>query len=291
MNIASILCIFTTIITVSSQNVLKKYYNNRPNSSSIYLFSAITVLSAWALFFVRSMITKTLTFDSVIIPYAIVFAVSYCLASIFNLIAIQCGSLSLTSLISSYSLIIPTAYGLIFDGDISNAKTSFYIGLAFLIISLFLISNTSGKNKISLKWIICVLIAFIGNGACSTVQPEQSEIFSGKYDDTFMVIALAIVFIILFSLAIVKDRSVMLPTIKSNSHIMIACGLSNGIANLLIMVATGLSISKSLLFPLISAGGIVITWLVSVFLYKEKLSKKQNMGLVFGIIAIVFLNI
>ena len=41
----------------------------------------------------------------------------------------------------------------------------------------------------------------------------------------------------------------------------------------------------------LSAGGIVLTSLVSIFLYRERLSMLQYIGMVLGIGAIVFLNI
>jgi multidrug transporter EmrE-like cation transporter len=71
---------------------------------------------------------------------------------------------------------------------------------------------------------------------------------------------------------------------------MVLCGLANGLVNLFVMIASTI-IPNSVMFPLISAGGIVLTWIISVFLYKEKLSMKQNIGLVLGIVSIVFLNL
>ena len=56
-------------------------------------------------------------------------------------------------------------------------------------------------------------------------------------------------------------------------------------------IAESAGISKSLMFPLISAGGIVLTWIISLFFYKEKLTLKQNIGMVLGVISIVFLNL
>ena len=49
--------------------------------------------------------------------------------------------------------------------------------------------------------------------------------------------------------------------------------------------------NASIMFPIISAGGIIGTSLVSVLFYKEKLTKMQYAGLVLGIGAIVLLNI
>ncbi len=293
MNSIQALCMITIVITCSIQNIFKKAYSTRPNSSSPYIFSALAVLSAWSVFFARALITGSLNFDIQILlqilPYAVAFALTYCTASIFNLIAIQCGSLALSSLIVSYSIIIPTLYGLIFDGD--SANVVFYFGLAFLAASMLFINKTTADSKITFKWLVCIALTFFGNGICSTVQPVQSERFNNEYDDMFMIIGLAIVFVILMTFALVKDRKIFIPTVKTNVHLMIACGLSNAITNLLVMVSTGLGVNKSLLFPLNGAGGIVIAWAISVFLYKEKLSKTQHLGLVLGVISIVLLNL
>jgi len=47
----------------------------------------------------------------------------------------------------------------------------------------------------------------------------------------------------------------------------------------------------SLMFSLISAGGLLVTYIVSKFLYKETLTKTQFVGFLFGLLAVVFLNI
>ena len=47
----------------------------------------------------------------------------------------------------------------------------------------------------------------------------------------------------------------------------------------------------SLMFPLISAGGLIVTYIVSRFFYKEKLTKIQFIGFIFGLMAVVFLNV
>ena len=45
----------------------------------------------------------------------------------------------------------------------------------------------------------------------------------------------------------------------------------------------------SIIFPLINAGSIIATAVVAVLCYKEKLSKKQAAGLIFGLVTIVFI--
>ncbi len=292
----SALYIILIIIGISAQNVLKKWYSKK-NSGGVFVFSAISVLTACLFFVVKS--GFKFNFHPEILPYAIGFALAFCSATLFGFWAILTGPLSLTSLATSYSLLIPTFWGIIFDGD----KTSvwLYVGLVLLAASLIFInlkdkpkdadtSTSDGEVKITLKWAIFVLIALVTNGACSTIQPAQTRIFGGKYDSVFMIIALAIVFLVLFAFVLVKERREIIPSVKGGGLIMILCGATNGLVNLLVMLASPL-VDNSVFFPLISAGGIVLTWIISVFLYKEKLSLKQNIGLVLGIISIVFLNL
>lgn len=68
------------------------------------------------------------------------------------------------------------------------------------------------------------------------------------------------------------------------------CGAANGLVNLFVIILSG-RMPVSVMFPVISAGGIVAAALVSVFLYKEKLSLYQKIGMFLGTLAIVALNI
>ena len=64
----------------------------------------------------------------------------------------------------------------------------------------------------------------------------------------------------------------------------------NGIVNLFVMILSG-KMPVALMFPLISAGGIIVTYIVSRFFYKEKLTKMQFAGFILGIASVVFLHI
>ena len=56
------------------------------------------------------------------------------------------------------------------------------------------------------------------------------------------------------------------------------------------MVLTGL-MAASLMFPAISAGGIVAAFAVSLIVYKEKLSHYQYVGAALGTFAVILFNI
>ena len=220
--------------------------------------------------------------------YSVFFALSYIAGTVFSLSAVAYGSLSITTLIISYSLMLPTIYGLIFLND--TVGPGLFPGLMLLIVSLFFINKKSGETQITTKWIVSVFLAFIGNGMCSVVQKAQQVAFNGEYKNEFMILALAIVTFLLSVFVIIKEGKDIKNFAAAGWYMAIGSGIANGIVNLFVMILSG-TMPVSLMFPMISAGGIVITYIVSRFFYKEKLTKKQFAGFVFGIISVVFLNI
>lgn len=194
--------------------------------------------------------------------------------------AIGCGSLSVTSLIFSFSLLIPTLYGLFFLNE--PVEVGFFPGLVLLIISLILINKKEDKIKISLKWIINVFFAFVGNGMCSVVQKMQQIMFNGRYKGEFMAAALIMVGMVLSIFAVIIEIRNIKTYIKSGWYLGILSGVMNGAVNFYLMVLA-MRMSASLMFPLISAGGIIATYIVSKTIFKEYLTKFQFVGFLLGI--------
>lgn len=281
----NVIFLIAIILGVSGQNIVKKPYTQKMGGSGVYFFNAI--ISAAALLFFAVTATK-LDFDLSFIPYSIGFATSYAIATVFLVLAIAYGSLSLTSLFFSYSLMIPTLYGLVFLKD--DISVVFILGLALLVVSLFLANKNDKKAKFSFKWIICVILAFLGNGMCTVVQNMQQVAFDGAYKNEFMIVALAIVALVMSIMSLIKERKAMKVYAKAGWHWALICGLLNGMVNLFVMILSR-SMPVSVMFPLISAGGLVVTYLVSRFVYKESLTKLQFVGFILGLAAVVFLNI
>ena len=275
------------IIGISGQNVAQKPYTQKTGGRGAYFFSALVSFSA-LLFFVFT--TSKLDFALSFLPYAVGFAVSYALAMVCLVLSVAYGSLSLTSLFVSYSLMIPTLYGLLSGESIS---IGFIPGILLLLVSLFLTNKTDKqdkKAKISFKWIVCVTLTFIGNGTCTVIQKMQQVASNGGYKNEFMIVSLAMVTAVLLVMSLVKERGEMAYFAKSGWLLAIICGGLNGMVNLFVMVLSA-RMSVSVMFPLISAGGLVVTYLISRFVYKEILTKSQLVGFVCGLAAVVLLNI
>ena len=271
---------------VSAQSIIRKYYNVKVKGGGVFTFSAISVLAACLFFLLTS--GGNLSFTPEIIPYSLGFAISYGTATVFTFLSIKTGSLSLTSLVTSYSLVIPTFYSLLFLGE--SVSVFFWLGFALLVVSIFLINGKRDKAVISLRWVVFLVLAFVGNGVCSTVQAAEQRAFDGAYKNEFMILALLTVSVALIAISLFTEKSSFIPSLKGGAHLMAACGVANGATNLFVMILVS-SMQASIVFPVISGGGIILTWIISKFLYKEALTRNQNIALILGIASVVLMNL
>ena len=296
----NVLLLITAIVGISIQQISQKAYNKKVGGGA-FIFSAASALVAMLVFLIAS--KGELSFQMEVVGYSVLFAVGYCMALAFSFLAIANGSLSLTSLVLQFSLIIPTFYGILFLQE----ETDFFLfaGIALLVASIVLVNIPVGEkkeknaethqtaknqNKTTWKWALFALLMFIGNGGCSTVQKMQQIHFNGLYKSEFMIVALIITTVALVVISLFTERKEMLPALKKGVGYYAVYGVANGISNLIVLLLAT-KMSSSIVYPVLSAGGIVITSFVSVFVYKEKMNLFQKIGLILGVLAIVALNI
>ncbi len=274
-----------SVFTLSVQQILQKYYDTKATARNAFFFAGIS--SLFALVFFCIIAGFKFSFTPEFIPYSIGFATAYALCTVCINTALSKGTLSITNLIYSYSLLIPTFYGIIFLKE----KISYlaYIGIALLAISLLLINFKKEQTKFSFAWIVFLAVSFVGNGMCAVIQKMQQTAFNGNYKSEFMIVALAIctVVLIISGMFMRGNKKQML---KDCGIAAPAVGIANGITNLATMVLFGL-IPNAIIFPTISGGSMVVTLIVSIIMFKEKLSKLQILGYSIGIISVVLLNI
>ena len=249
VNAILLLCV---VVGLTVQSVSRKSYGVKCHGG-VFTFSAASALFALLVFFVTS--SGKIEFTPSIISYSVLFAISYVSATVFAFLSIKEGSISLSSLVIQYSLIVPTVFGFAVWGEQFTAGVA--IGIALLLVSLALINYKSGRdnNTITLKWLVFVAIAFLSNGICSTVQKAQQMSSGGLYKNEFMILALSISFIVTAAIALVTERADIKNNIKHGVLSYSACGIANGLVNFLVLVLS-IRMDASVMFPIISAGGM-----------------------------------
>lgn len=286
-----------TVFFASYQNILKKEFSKRC-SGGTYTFTGMVCLAALIVFLI---VNRDFQLTLPLVLYSIAFSVAYAAASVCMVLAIRYGSLATTSLVISYSLLVPAVYGIVFLND---PITPFMIvGFVLLVISLFLTNyvpksaknetpDEGSKKSTLLLWLIFLVISFVGNGMCSTIQKmEQVALGEEAQANLFMIIALAINTVFMFVMALCTEKPKAVATVcKKTWWIAAICGIFNGLTNYLVLVLNE-KLPPSVLFPVISAGGIVFVFLYAMLVYREKFKPMQIIGFVLGVGSIILLNL
>lgn len=278
--------LLAVILGCTAQNFFKKEFGRRNGNGGSLLFSGLISLVSAIFFLVLSGFKLDIPVS--LLPYSIAFATVYSLATLFGYLALMCGPLSMSSIVGNFSMLVPILFGIIFKGE--PVTLFFLIGFAFLVLSILFINSGEGNVKISFKWAVLSVISLVANGFCSVVQSVQQEAFAGGYKNEMMTLALFISAIFFFVVSWIKEREEIKDAAKNGWLYASLAGAANGAVNLFVMILMGL-MNISLIYPLISAGGILCGILMAVIIYKERLSKKQYLVVLFGVISVVLMQL
>lgn len=275
-------------LAVTGQNIFKQKFNQCSRGNTFFFTGMIAVFAM--LFFV--VINRDFYYSPRLLIPSIAFALSYGVATFGAVLAILHGSLAKTSLIISFSLLIPSLYGILFLHEPLSATLA--IGTILLMISFVMINyeKKAFEEKSTWKWYLYVLLAFLGNGLCSTVQKAKQEQYGEAGDNLFMIVALAIVAMMMFGAAFAKkdDRNAIRDTVRCGLFWALLCGIANGLTNYLV-ICLNPKLPASTLFPVISAGSVILSFAYSIVVIREKFNSRQIVGFFIGIFAIVLLNL
>jgi len=279
------LLMLTLPVIACCQHISQKQFNLKFESPNVLLFSALTSIIALCFFLITSRFD--LEFNAALTPYALLFAIGYSSAWVGTVLAVRYGLLALSSLIVSCSLIFPTLYGVLMGETVTPLIV---IGLILIFAALVMVNLKSEKGgKFSLKWFACVMVAFIGNGACSISQNMQKRALGDSYTHEFMIIALGVSSVLLLVCAMLRSRNII-GDLKGSLPYAVANGSFNALQNFLVLTIIG-NIPNTVFYPTNAALGMIATFLLAFIFYKERFSKLQYVGYALGVLSIVLLNI
>lgn len=283
----NIILLFAVILAIFFQSIVQKQFNKRSHNQGVFIYNAIACLAMSIVFFVTDKDGFRVSFD--LLPYILGFAICFAGAVLFIFLAIQTGALSITCLIKAYSLLVPTFYGIIFLNE--KIGLLFWIALVLFVLSILLINLKKSDEKFTFKWLIYAILMVVFNGSASTVQMLQQKRFDGAYKSEFMACAVLISAVFFFALSYFREKDTAKYCIKRGVVNMILMGALLGTSNLLLMILISSDFPTPVIYPVMSGGGVVLATLASVFFYKEKLTLIQWVGLVFGIVSVVLMNL
>lgn len=279
-------------------SVFKKYYTERASAalSDGFVFNAIggliaaVILLCWGGFGASSVFTVVL---------GVAFGGVTALQGITSIAALQVGPMSYTQVIISFSTLISALSGIAFFHE--RLGWAQVVGILLMLTSFVLAarSNDDGK-KANWKWLLLCLVAFAATGGIGVMQKvHQSSVYRGELN-ALLIVAFASSAILCAVFAVLlrgrESRSAggrenvkagkkqVLPLLG----IMLANGTCVAVNNKFNLYLSGV-MDSAIFFPIVNGGGLVLSTLAAVLLFKERLSKRQWLGILLGIASVVLL--
>ena len=279
------LLIVINVFAGLAEGIFIKQYNTRHVHGG-FVFTGIISLFAMLYFVLTDAGAFVVT--PVLVPYAAISGILYCVASVLTYFALACGSFAMSMLVLSYSILFSIGYGTIFLGE--PVTTFSVIGFALLLVSLYLTRGNSMGGKVSVKWLVLIILSAVANGMYGIVIRIQQIRFEGAYDNECMALCLGLSTAFLFAVGVFTEGKHIKEIVRYGVPYAMGAGLINGFRNMLsILVYTMMPISLS--SALTSGIKIVVSFAVSALLFQERFLKRQIVGVIVGAFALVFLNI
>ena len=294
MKFTTILFLFAQISAMTLGEVFKKKFTKK----TPFFLSCVCLSSTLITFLIISFIQSGFDFSAYnkrLLAYSLPFGTCFAISTIASKLALDNGDLSLTGLFLSFSLILPTLYGIIFLGD--SVRFLFYLGLALFFISLVLVNvkfktGNEKRKPITIKWVIFVLISFVTNGFCCIFQTMQQKAYGGKNGSEMMILALILAVVIVLIATLITERKSILPATKSALTWGMPAGVMIAMNNFIVMLFTGNNLMPvAIFFPVLSGGYLILTFILGRLIYKEKYDLLQYIGIVIGLASVILLNL
>lgn len=280
------------LISYVAGGVLKKETLRRYGSgpARFQLFNALSSFAA-VLFLLAMGLPKSISTFTVVL--GILFGLVVAGQNLASLQALELGPLSYTMVICSLSTLIPTLSGALIWGETVSPVQ--YVGIGALVVCFILSSAEEGESKKgSLKWLVWCLVAFLCAGAIGVIQKWHQNTPWKDQQEAFLLVALSVS--ALFStgaLAICVLRKKAEPEARGYLAllpllIMTVFGFCVALNNKLNLYLAGV-MDSAVLYPVMNGGTLMGTTLCACLIFRERLTKRQWIGLAVGIVAVILL--
>ncbi len=276
--------------------VTKKQVINRTNDTALigYLYNTLASVTAAIVLFYMNGFSLPSLFTVVL---GIVFGIITALQQVSNIQALKLGPLSYTTVIASLSTMIPTLCGAVIWGE--HIAPVQWIGI-LLMVGCFLLSVSSDaeQKKTSARWLIYCAVLFVCTGGIGVMQKWHQNTVYKEELDAFLLIAF--LFSTVYSVVLLwhhlktKEASDIrgvfdAANIRTWVLLLIAVGgICAALNNKWNLYLSGV-MDSAVFFPVVNGGGLVLTTVFAVILFRERLSKKQWLGMLLGTVAVICL--
>jgi len=205
-------------------------------------------------------------------------------------VSTQLSGVTITSLSSKLSVVLPTLAGVVIFHEHLNPKVATGIVLALVALVLVVGRKSDSSDKIQrASWVLPILI-FFGTGTGDILMKLNEQRNMG--DNMGFMIAFIYLIAMVFGIILVAYDLIRGKSKWQNKSILggIALGIINFFSTFCIFYAMRY-FDNVVLFPIYNIGVVCLTALIGWLLFKEKLTWKNYLGLAIAIIAVILITV
>lgn len=294
MGINALLFMLLSTALTQTEGVIVKQYGKKHKIGGMF-FNAIICAFAGVFFVIKEIVLAGgLDVPASLLPYALLSCLMYATGFYTMYKALQLGSFGMTKLLSSFSGIITIVYGVAFLHERPHFITYIAIALVFLSVVLMRIEaameKQEGKNSVSPKWLIYIILCVVSNGFIAILSRQQQIIFKGECDSEFKAISYFGAFLALMVFGLILERRNLGYIVKHGTIYGALAGLVNGGHNFLSLIIYTLG-DISVSSPMSTGMGLIAGFGLSIFLYKERFTKIQILSVAVGVVAFILFQV
>ena len=279
INIIYTILLFNILIIV-----FKMFQKYKVDNLQGLIFNYITA-GIFSYLFLESAFSLEYIINSDWLFHAIIIGTLFIVVFNFYAFGTQKVGITITTVANKMSLIIPVAAAIILYGD----SFTFLKGVAFFLAlsGIYLSSTKGGKLSFDKKYLWLIILVFLGQGISDSIFNDFAQKFPSEVGCLFFMVLFFIASIsgiIIHSVKSINKKN----TLQLKSVFWgVIFGVPNFFSLLFFLRALATpNLNSSIVFTLVSMGVVVSSSLIGIFLFKEKLSKTNWIGILLSICAI-----
>jgi len=225
------------------------------------------------------------------IPMAVIIGILFIVMFFVIALSTQRAGIAVTSVASKMSVVIPITFSLFYFNESINALK--LTGIFLALVSVFMTTYNKDKTlKKGIQVIILPLVLFLGAGLIDSLIKYTQEVHLGG-DNTIVFSSVLFTISALIGLTFSLFRKDVLKTGKPGAVLIggIILGLFNfGSLYGIIMALDSNIFDSSIVFGINNMGIVVLSVIIALIFFGEKLSRLNVAGIILSIITIFFLS-
>lgn len=282
----NLLALSISVLLSVGRNIASKKTATDNGSKETFFFSqSMLFLSATLLLGIFNIKTVTIPSRETIV-YGVIYGVLLIVSQWAFTLALKSGNTSVCSVVYSFGFLLPTLSGAIFWAE--EFVLLDFLGLIIAVAVILLGLDFKTKSKSGNTFLPFVLAAMLASGGLGIMQKVQQSSSSASEKAEFLIIAFALAFLssLVGFFTCKKTIKIKLPNVLYPA----LAGACFGGANLFNTVLAG-RMKSSVFFPVQNISTVLLSTVLGIVFFKERLTLKNILIVVLGAITVVIFSL